>query len=120
METILIIEDYRDLRDVLRDLLELEGYRVITAGSGREALSTLSSERPTLIVMNLGLPDMSGLVLYETIQMTETLRRIPMIVMTGFTNIDINGVKMLYKPVQWSQLRNAIADVLEPAVQKLG
>lgn len=61
MEKILIVEDDPDLRGGLDRLFAREGFRSVSTGSGEAAVSLVSSERPDLILLDLGLPDISGL-----------------------------------------------------------
>jgi DNA-binding response OmpR family regulator len=61
LPTILIAEDSDDLRDMLRQLLEANGYRILEAANGREAVGVAMSERPELVLMDLGLPGTDGL-----------------------------------------------------------
>lgn len=61
MPTILIAEDSDDLRSMLRELLEANGYRILEAADGREAVSVAMTERPELVLMDLGMPDTDGL-----------------------------------------------------------
>jgi DNA-binding response OmpR family regulator len=58
--TVLIVEDERKLRELLRGYLEREGLTVLTAATGAEALSLAASGEPDLVVLDLGLPDISG------------------------------------------------------------
>ena len=58
--TVLIVEDERKLRELLRSYLEREGLTVLTAATGAEALSLATSGEPDLLVLDLGLPDISG------------------------------------------------------------
>lgn len=60
MATVLIIEDERKLRELLRSYLERDGFSVISAGTGAEGLQLASSASPDLIVLDLGLPDVTG------------------------------------------------------------
>jgi DNA-binding response OmpR family regulator len=60
-QTILIIDDEARLRDMLRVYLEQEGYRVVEAGNGREALYVARVEKPDLIILDLMMPEMGGL-----------------------------------------------------------
>lgn len=62
-----MVEDQRDLRELLATAFSLEGYAVSTAASGEEALALVQREIPDLIMLDLSLPGMSGI---------ETLRRI--------------------------------------------
>ena len=61
MTTILIADDNEDLRAMLRQFLESHGYRVLEAADGREAAEQAVRERPALVIMDLGMPDMDGL-----------------------------------------------------------
>ncbi len=61
MTTILIADDNEDLRDMLRQLLESQGYSVMEAADGGEAAETAIRERPALVLMDLGMPGMDGL-----------------------------------------------------------
>jgi DNA-binding response OmpR family regulator len=58
--TILLVEDERKLRDLVRSYLERAGFTVLSTSSGAEALSLTSSASPDLLVLDLGLPDVSG------------------------------------------------------------
>jgi DNA-binding response OmpR family regulator len=58
--TVLLVEDERKLRDLVRSYLERAGFTVLSAASGAEALSLASSAAPDLLVLDIGLPDISG------------------------------------------------------------
>ena len=58
--TVLVVEDERKLRELLRSYLEREGLTVLTAGTGAEAIALANSSTPDLVVLDLGLPDISG------------------------------------------------------------
>jgi CheY-like chemotaxis protein len=60
MADVLIVEDDRHIRQVLRTVLEMEGYDVATAENGREALDWLSTERAAMILLDLNMPVMDG------------------------------------------------------------
>ena len=61
MPNILIADDNEDLRSMLRQLLESQGYTVTEAADGGEAAETAVRERPALVIMDLGMPGMDGL-----------------------------------------------------------
>ena len=91
MPEILVVEDERDIRDVLRRYLERAGFAVLTTGSGAEALTLMETALPDLVLLDLGLPDIDG---------TEVLRaahtRIPVIVLTARAGVDdrIRGLQL--------------------------
>ena len=58
--TVLVVEDERKLRDLLRGYLEREGLGVLTTGSGAEAIALVRESGPDLVILDLGLPDVSG------------------------------------------------------------
>jgi CheY-like chemotaxis protein len=58
--SVLVVEDHADLREMLTVLLELEGYIVVTAANGAEALERLQAGRPAVILLDLMMPVMSG------------------------------------------------------------
>jgi CheY-like chemotaxis protein len=57
---VLIIDDNQDARDVLAMSLEIDGHRVFAAASGREGLEVALVERPTVVIVDIGLPDIDG------------------------------------------------------------
>src|SRR5436190_17201464 len=66
--TILIVEDEPPIRRLLRTTLAAQDYRTLEAATGAEALSALRHHRPDLVLLDLGLPDIDGLVLLARIR----------------------------------------------------
>src|SRR6516164_4030509 len=58
--TVLLVEDERKLRDLVRSYLERAGFTVLSTGSGAEAISVAASSEPDLVILDLGLPDVAG------------------------------------------------------------
>lgn len=67
---ILVVEDDADIRRLLRDSLETEGYAVTTAAAGAEALAILGRREVALVVLDLGLPDMDGVDIVRRLRTT--------------------------------------------------
>jgi CheY-like chemotaxis protein len=83
--SILLVEDDQEIRESLKDALELEGYEVVGAANGREALDTLPiMGKPCLILLDLMMPVMNGWEFAEALQEDEDLAEIPIIVVTAF------------------------------------
>ena len=59
--TILVVDDEPTLRETLAEALEADGFRVVTAADGREALLRFREHRPDLVVLDLMLPELSGI-----------------------------------------------------------
>ena len=83
-KVILITEDDELNRKLFSDLLELRGYQTLQTRDGMGALRLARERRPNLILMNIKLPDISGLEVTYRIKQDETLRHIPVIAVTGF------------------------------------
>jgi len=80
---ILIVDDEPDLRDLLELNLLREGFRVVTAGDGAEALKAAAAHRPSLIVLDLMLPDVSGTELCRRFRSDASLVDTPIIMLTA-------------------------------------
>ena len=59
-QLILAVDDDSDIRDMLRDILEMEGYSVATAANGLEALRAVYQSRPALVITDIAMPEMDG------------------------------------------------------------
>lgn len=88
-KSILIVDDEIDVRMSLGDLLENEGYEIITAGNGEEALRLIQERMPHLIILDLMLPDMNGYQICEKIRQDIVFCYLPVIMFTGMDTMDI-------------------------------
>ena len=80
---ILVVEDEKDIRQLVRYNLEQEGFAVIEAGEGELALELVRRERPALVVLDIMLPGMSGLDICRLIRQEEEIARVPIIMLTA-------------------------------------
>ena len=81
---ILLVDDNRDVRDSLKQLLELEGHSVSIAGDGRSALEIAAKEAPEIVVLDIGLPDMDGYELARRLRRLDATSKALLIAATGF------------------------------------
>ena len=81
---VLIVEDNELNMKLFHDLLEVHGYETLQTRDGREALELARLHRPDLILMDIQLPEVSGLDVTRWIKADETLKRIPIIAVTAF------------------------------------
>ena len=84
--TILIIEDNAAVRETLVDLINLHGFRTLTATDGMEGLAIAQRETPSLIITDISMPVMTGFALLEALHQAEGLRTIPVIVISAKTD----------------------------------
>jgi CheY-like chemotaxis protein len=100
-KTILVVEDDEELRRMFRTSLLLEGFDVIEAGDGLDALTRIDRDPPDLVVLDLMLPSLSGVAVRQEIAAHVLTREIPVVVVTGSAmNIDdLNVDCVLRKPV---------------------
>jgi two-component system phosphate regulon response regulator PhoB len=82
-ERILLVEDERDIQELLKFHLEHEGYAVTAVGTGQDALQALSADSPDLILLDLMLPDISGTDICRQLKATPETSDIPIIMLTA-------------------------------------
>src|SRR5678815_28450 len=85
MGTILVVEDYDDVRRMLKVLLESEEFRVLEAASGAEALDVIRHQRPDVILMDLALPGFDGFETIRRIRTIDGFQNTPIVVLTAYT-----------------------------------
>jgi two-component system alkaline phosphatase synthesis response regulator PhoP len=82
-QTILVVDDDRQIVRLVREYLEQGGYDVLTAYDGASAMRTVYAAKPDLLVLDLGLPDRDGWELTRTIRADERVATIPIIMLTA-------------------------------------
>ena len=80
---IAVIEDERDIQDMIAYNLQREGYEVVTAERGDEGLALVQDKRPDLIILDLMLPGLDGLSVCQSIRFDTTTQEIPIIVLSA-------------------------------------
>ena len=104
---LLVVDDDADLRELLRELLELQGYTVTTAVNGQDALTHLrDSPPPAVILLDLMMPIMDGSQFLEEQRKDPDLARIPVVTMTAGRNLEhlAAGHPLLAKPFDLDKL----------------
>ena len=82
--TILVVDDYAEIRALLRLWLEARGYRVAEAADGRQAVAAAARERPALILMDISMPDVDGCSAALRIRRMEELRGVPIVATSAY------------------------------------
>lgn len=85
MKTVLVVDDEFSIVMLLAAVLEDEGYRVITAANGRQALERMAENKPDLIISDFMMPILDGAALGRTVRDDPAYRNIPMIMTSGLS-----------------------------------
>jgi CheY-like chemotaxis protein len=112
-KTILIVEDDRATSDLMRDALEDEGYRCLPATEGRLALEIARDQRPSLITLDLDLPDTHGHAVLHGLKGDSATRDIPVVVISAYSGAlpaadRIGLAGYLTKPIDLGALSGAV------------
>jgi len=114
--SILLVEDEYASLEVLALLLEKEGYQVVTASDGEEAISRLHERRPDLVVTDFWMPRMDGVALCQRMSEQQAWREIPVILISGTYEDDVprppGVVGYLRKPLLFSSLLASVRRAL--------
>jgi two-component system alkaline phosphatase synthesis response regulator PhoP/OmpR family response regulator RpaB len=105
---ILVVEDDQDIRTVLVDQLELDGYKVSGVGTGREALEEFITFAPDLVILDLSLPDIDGLIICQHLRKRSN---VPVIILSAresladkIRGLDIGADDYMTKPFEFLEL----------------
>ncbi|MGO9377646.1 MAG: sigma-54-dependent transcriptional regulator [Dissulfurispiraceae bacterium] len=120
MEKVLIVEDDKDVRDVLSQLVTLNKYIAIGANDGREALEFCKRENPSAVLLDLNLPDSNGLQILG--QMKVLNPDLPVIIVTGLSDVEVavESIKLgaydfIVKPVKVDRIILTLNRAIENA-----
>jgi two-component system response regulator VicR len=119
-KNILCIEDESEMIDLIRLILSRRGFTVLGAGSGMEGLKIIQEKHPDLVLLDLMMPDMDGWEVYQRMKADETMKAIPVIVVTARAqSIDkVLGLHIakvddyIAKPFSPQELIKSVEDVL--------
>src|SRR5437588_10306437 len=94
--TVLVVEDERKLRDLVRSYLERAGFTVLSTDSGDEAITMALTSAPDLVILDLGLPDVPGETVARELRATGTTAGTPILMLTAKNAADdrIRGLEM--------------------------
>jgi two-component system OmpR family response regulator len=120
---VLVVDDTKNIRQMLTTCLEMEGYTVKTAGEGKTALQILSKERFGLVFLDIKLPLFSGTEVLR--EMRETGINIPVIIVTAYATVknavectNLGAVAYLQKPFTAEKVRSVLSEVLNFSADK--
>ena len=118
-KTVLVVDDDRELRHLVKSYLVQEGFRIVTAGHGREALFVARDEHPDLIILDLMMPEMGG---YDFIRAHRKEANTPIIVLTArleesekVLGLELGADDYVTKPFSMRELAARVRAVLRRA-----
>jgi len=107
---ILVVEDYKDVRKMMRQFLENKGYEVIVAKDGSQAVEKAVATHPDLIIMDLAMPGMDGIQATQAIRQHGELDDIPILALSAYADFyderarDVGCNDVIQKPVDFGKL----------------
>lgn len=118
-QTILVVDDERDLLDLIEYNLKKEGFKVLKAENGEEGISKAKEHRPDLILLDIMMPKMDGLEAVEIMRKDDDLKKTPIIFLTARSDekTEIDGLNKggddyITKPISTTKLVSRIKAVL--------
>jgi two-component system, sensor histidine kinase ChiS len=119
---IVIVEDEPDTAEMLADMMALNGYGVKKSFGGTQALQLIMREKPDAVLLDVMMPDLSGLEVLRFMRRDPRLEHIPVIVVSARTlpseiqgGMEAGATSYLTKPVGYHELKKAVDDALHTA-----
>ena len=119
VKTILIVDDESIVRTFLTNLLSGEGYKVVAATDGLDALAKIDATLPDLLITDLAMPSCDGIDLVRTVRKSPEYRALPIIMLSGsdagslLNALDAGANQVLQKPVNTAELLECVATWIE-------
>lgn len=114
-KTVMIIEDEVDAAELFSEMMRLSGFRVVKMFASGPALSVMSQEKPDVILLDIMMPDISGLEVLRFIRREPDLASIPVIILSAKsmptdikTGFEAGASMYLTKPVGFQDLKDAV------------
>ncbi len=118
---VLIVEDNPQSLELISELVQAEGYAVITVKTGTEALTIAREQRPDLILMDIQLPGVDGLTVTQRLKMEPATKKIPVIGISAHAlrddvqrALEAGCVAYLPKPLDTRRFRDLLVQLLGP------
>ena len=110
---IMIIEDDRFLSSLMKARLEKDGFAVIQAFDGEEAIQTIKTERPNLVILDLIMPKVTGFEVLQTISITPGFEHTPVVILSNLAqDSDIEKAKQLGAREYFVKVKISIDDLI--------
>jgi CheY-like chemotaxis protein len=113
-KTLLVVDDEAAIRESLKGFLEEEGFRVVTATNGQEALALLRSEKPSCILLDLMMPVMNGADFLDELRQDSEFRDTPVMILSAWAHPQTarvaraEHIQVLQKPINPTELLESV------------
>jgi twitching motility two-component system response regulator PilG len=121
-KTVLIVEDEPDAAELFSVMMRVNGYEVIKMFVSTPAMKMISQVKPNIVIMDIMMPDVSGLEVIKFMRRDESLKHIPVVVVSAKSSpediqagMDAGATKYLTKPVAYMDLLNAVQNLIGSA-----
>lgn len=119
-KSVMIIEDEPDAAELFAEMMRLNGYRVLKTYSSTPALTLIAQERPDVIILDIMMPDISGLDVLRYMRSNTDLASIPVVVVSAratpadiTAGLEAGASVYLTKPVGYADLKNAVDSLVQ-------
>jgi DNA-binding response OmpR family regulator len=119
-KTVIIVEDEQDAAEMFAEMMRVNGFRVLKSYSSAPAISTIAQERPDVVILDIMIPDVSGLEVLRFMRRGKDLMNIPVIVVSARSmpsdikeGLDAGATVYLTKPVGYLDLKKAVEQVMQ-------
>jgi two-component system sensor histidine kinase ChiS len=119
---ILVVDDEPDTAEMFAEMMHLNGYKVLKSYGGTQALRLIAKERPDLVMLDIMMPDLSGIDVLNFMRRDPRLEQIPVLVVSAKSmpndiqaGLDAGANLYLTKPVSYSDLRRAVEEATRDA-----
>jgi CheY-like chemotaxis protein len=118
-KTVLIIEDEPDAAELFAEMMRVSGFRVQKTSSSTPAINTMTAEKPDVVLLDIMMPEVSGLDILRQMRRDPALARIPVIVVSAMdmpadirNGMEAGASTYLTKPVGFLELKEAVEHAL--------
>jgi two-component system alkaline phosphatase synthesis response regulator PhoP len=118
-KTVLIVEDEPDAAELFAEMMRVSGFRVLKTSSSTPALNLIATERPDIIILDIMMPEISGLDILRRMRQDPELATIPVIVVSAKSTpadikigLEAGAFTYLTKPIGFLELKEAVERAL--------
>jgi len=119
LRTVLIIEDEEDAAELFAEMMRVSGFRVLKTSNSAPALNMMAVEKPDVIILDIMMPDISGLDILQQMRINPQLTNIPVVVVSAKSmpadikkGMEAGASTYLTKPVGFLDLKDAVERAL--------